>query len=220
MNQLITITKSAIGNDVVQTVNARELHAELEVGKDFSTWVKAQIVRARLVEDRDYVTVTQKGDGGKFAPTEYHLTLEAAKHIAMLSNTDKGFEVREYFLECERKAALPLVQNPVLQALIAQVAEIDRIEQQQKALAVQQQQIATRLDAVENRVATQDTDFFTVLGYSKRIGEFVDNVRASVLGRKATKLSNEREYPMGKATDPRFGSVHTYHIDILQEVFA
>lgn len=214
MHQLITITKSTIGHDVVQTVNARELHAELEVGKDYSNWIKAQIVRARLVEDRDYITVAQKGAGGKFVPIEYFVTVEAAKHIAMLSGTDKGFEVREYFLACERAAKpQPQVQNPVLQALMAQMVELDRVEQQQKVLA-------QRLDAVENRVATQDTDFFTVLGYSKRIGEFVDNVRASVLGRKATKLSNEREYPMGKATDPRFGTVHTYHVDILQEVFA
>lgn len=114
-------------------------------------------------------------------------------------------------LESARMA--PQVQNPVLQALIAQMAELDRVEQQQKVLA-------QRIDAIEDRVATQDTMFYTVLGYSKRIGAFVDNVRASVLGRKATQLSKAREYPMGEASDPRYGKVHTYHVDILQEVFA
>lgn len=114
-------------------------------------------------------------------------------------------------LESARQA--PQVQNPVLQALIAQMAELDRVEQQQKVLA-------QRIDAIEDRVATQDTMFYTVLGYSKRIGAFVDNVRASVLGRRATQLSKAREYPMGEASDPRYGKVHTYHVDILQEVFA
>jgi len=42
--------------------NARELHGFLEVGKDFSSWIKIQIERARLVENRDFVTLTQKGE--------------------------------------------------------------------------------------------------------------------------------------------------------------
>lgn len=109
--------------------------------------------------------------------------------------------------------AVPQVHNPVLQALMAQMVELDRVEQQQKVLA-------QRIDAIEDRVATQDSTFYTVLAYAKRAGAFVDNVRASVLGRKATALSKQRQYPMGEASDPRFGSVHTYHVDILQEVFA
>jgi anti-repressor protein len=104
--QIIQITPRQIGEQSVQTVNARELHASLEVGKDFSDWVKAQIARARLVENRDFVVLTQKGEnptGGR-PMREYHLTIDAAKHIAMVSGTDKGFEVREYFIECERRA--------------------------------------------------------------------------------------------------------------------
>lgn len=116
-------------------------------------------------------------------------------------------------VESLETSAAPQVQNPVLQALMAQMVELDRVEQQQKVLA-------QRIDAIEDRVATQDSTFYTVLAYAKRAGAFVDNVRASVLGRKATKLSKERQYPMGEATDPRFGSVRTYHVDILQEVFA
>ena len=103
--QLIKIDNRQIAQQSAQTVNARELHASLEVGKDFSNWVKAQITRARLVENRDFVKVAQKGELSSTGQTviEYHLTIEAAKHIAMVSGTDKGFEVREYFIECERR---------------------------------------------------------------------------------------------------------------------
>jgi hypothetical protein len=59
-----------------------------------------------------------------------------------------------------------------------------------------------------------------VLAYAKKSGAFIDNARASVLGRCATRLSKARNYPMGDVADPRFGRVHTYHIDVLQEVFA
>ena len=53
MNELIRIENQKIGGGFVQTVNARELHAFLEVKKDFSNWIKKQIERARLVEGRD-----------------------------------------------------------------------------------------------------------------------------------------------------------------------
>ncbi|WP_375652243.1 MULTISPECIES: antA/AntB antirepressor family protein, partial [unclassified Bartonella] len=43
MNTLIPISEQTVGQETVQTVNARDLHAFLEVGKDFSTWIKYRI---------------------------------------------------------------------------------------------------------------------------------------------------------------------------------
>lgn len=104
--QLIKITSRQIGHAPIQTVNARELHSYLGVGKDFSNWVKAQIKRADLVEGIDYL-LAQKGEklpsGTKYR-TEYHLTIDAGKNIAMLSGTAKGKEVRRYFIDCEARA--------------------------------------------------------------------------------------------------------------------
>lgn len=56
---------SEIGQGEINTVNARDLHAFLGVGKDFSAWIKKQIGRARLVENRDFITVPLKGVGFK-----------------------------------------------------------------------------------------------------------------------------------------------------------
>lgn len=117
MNELIKVEDRSIGGDQVQTINARELHAFLEVSKDFSDWIKAQIERARIVEGRDYCVSEvspPKGENSKGGrPTkEYHLTLEAGKHVAMMSGSDKGFEVREYFLECEKRSKAPVFSLP------------------------------------------------------------------------------------------------------------
>ena len=112
MNELIKIENQRVGDGPpVQTVNARDLHAFLEVKKDFSDWIKKQIERARLLEGRDYIIFPQKGEntGRGRSSLEYYLTIEAAKHIAMMSGCDKGFEVRNYFLECERIAKRPPV---------------------------------------------------------------------------------------------------------------
>lgn len=132
-HQLIPVASSTINNEVTPTVNARDLHQFLQVGKDFSNWIKAQIERARLVKDRDFVTAAQKGVGGKFGTIDYHLTIESGKHVAMMSGTDKGFEVREYFIECERRAkqqpAPALPSYP--EALRQLAAEIEYREENQ-----------------------------------------------------------------------------------------
>ena len=92
-----------------KVVNARHLHAFLEIGKDFSNWIKAQIQRCDLVENVDYQPLAQKGErseGGRFNGSnkiEYALSIEAAKEIAMMSQTPKGKMARRYFIECERR---------------------------------------------------------------------------------------------------------------------
>lgn len=118
--QLIVVTQVPIGGIPVQAADARELHAFLGVRKAFTNWMKAQITRARLVANRDFLlqggeeVYAQKGKnpfGGR-PLVEYWLTLDAAKHIAMMAGTEKGFQVREYFIECERQARAPARPEP------------------------------------------------------------------------------------------------------------
>ena len=102
----IQIQDRQVGDELIKTCEGRQLRAELGVKKDYTSWVKAQIARARFVENRDYLVLTQKGEnpsGGRPA-IEYHFTIDAAKHIGMMSGTDRGHEVREYFIACERAA--------------------------------------------------------------------------------------------------------------------
>lgn len=69
-------------DQAVQTVNARELHGFLGVGKDFSDWIKTQVDRARLIEGRHYIKVAhspEKGTGNRGARIDYHLTLHTHK---------------------------------------------------------------------------------------------------------------------------------------------
>lgn len=83
-----------------------------------------------------------------------------------------------------------------------------------------------RLNAVENnikrleaKVTTHNDDYFTVAGYASLRGLNVDINKANMLERKASKLSREYGYDIGKAKDTRYGAVNTYHVDILKEVF-
>lgn len=103
MNDLIKVAARAIGGGEVQTVNARELHGFLEVGKQFSHWVQDRIEQYGFVENQDFVTFSQNGLKGR--PTvEYAVSLDMAKELAMVERTAKGKQARQYFIECERRA--------------------------------------------------------------------------------------------------------------------
>lgn len=113
---LLKVGMGQIGGKPCPVVDARELHGFLEVKKDFSNWIKAQIARARLQENKHFSLLAQKGEqtgSGGHNRVEYLLTLDGAKHIGMISNTEKGFDIRDYLIACEeRYYELRQIQGP------------------------------------------------------------------------------------------------------------
>ena len=110
MKDIISIQQQSIGTDLVQTVNARNLHAFLGVGKIFGAWMPDRIQRHGFIEGQDFVCTQGLSIPNLESPKsraqwtkEYALTIEAAKHIAMAEHTAKGKEARDYFIECERR---------------------------------------------------------------------------------------------------------------------
>lgn len=86
-------------------INARELHEFLQVGRDFSTWIKDKLQKYGFVENQDYVVFTESGEnpnGGR-PSIEYILTMDTGKEIAMVENNIKGSQIRRYFIAVEKK---------------------------------------------------------------------------------------------------------------------
>lgn len=126
----ITIHSRAIGSQNTQTVNARELHAFLEVGKVFAAWIKYRIEQYGFIEGVDYVLTDSKtGIRQNVLQKDYHLSIDMAKELAMLENNDKGREVRRYFIECERrlKAQTPTPSPALATPLTADLAAIEML---------------------------------------------------------------------------------------------
>ena len=110
-------------------VNARDLHRELGVGREFAKWIKERISKYELIEDVDFITIV-KNDDARFSleeiksmsiqkrsslgiTTEYYLSIDASKQLAMVQNNELGKLARKYFLSVEKsfKISNPMGQN-------------------------------------------------------------------------------------------------------------
>lgn len=104
------VSKGEIGRAAIQTVNARELHAFMKVGKDFSTWIKDRIEQFGFIEELDFIKVEDLrspiSGSTKSRPqtvTEYILAIDMAKELAMVERNEQGKKARLHFIECERR---------------------------------------------------------------------------------------------------------------------
>lgn len=103
--EIINVGSANVGGEVVQTVNARDLHTYLGVGKKFTDWIKGRIDKYDFVADLDYTTVNPNfGNNSVGRPSvDYHISLGMAKELSMTENNVQGKAARRYFIECEKR---------------------------------------------------------------------------------------------------------------------
>lgn len=88
MDILIDVSRCRIGEETVNAVNARDLHAFLEVGKDFSNWIKDRISSYGFSEGTDYLVANfgdQLPSGMKYRNTRSPQWNAVTAHRRLLS---------------------------------------------------------------------------------------------------------------------------------------
>ena len=204
--ELIKITE----HNGKKAVSARELHSFLGSKREFATWIKDRIKKYGLVENQDFVRFDDfVKTGGR--SIEYALTLDCAKELAMVEGSAKGKQARQYFIECEK--TLKEVAKPL--------STLDLLELTVKGMRENNQELQeVKRDVLELKARTLTRpEYFTAAAYGTITGTPVNNAMASFIGRKATKICNQRGFPIDKVTDARWGFVNSYPKEVLEEVF-
>ena len=99
MSELIPINY----NGEEPTVSARDLYNSLEISKRFSAWFETN--SQGFVENEDFTSVlsgTVVNNGAHREIQDYSLSVDMAKHICLMSRTEKGKECRQYLIDLEK----------------------------------------------------------------------------------------------------------------------
>lgn len=139
MNELIKVNYD---NANRPTVSGRELHEALEVETPYKKWFD-RMTEYGFSEKSDFWTILSESTGGRPA-TDHQLTIPMAKELCMLQRTDKGKQMRQYFIAVEEQWNSP--DAIMARALQLSNAKLKQLEthccQLETTVAVQEQQIA------------------------------------------------------------------------------
>lgn len=115
--KVLQLDAQLLGDYSIKAVNGRQLQEVLGSTKDHTNWAKNQITRLKLEQGVDYEILSILGSPSeasreislkKHIPQNlvqtYCFTIDAAKTIAMVSQSENGQAVRKYFLHMEKVA--------------------------------------------------------------------------------------------------------------------
>lgn len=130
-----------------QLVSARELHKSLDLKKKFSGWWEQN---SRSFEyGVDYTWEPQSyhvqiGNGASRIEDDYFLTIDMAKELCMMSKTEKGKEVRKYFIQVEKNWNSPdMIMH---RALTISENRVKLLEAKNNELANQREELQSKIN--------------------------------------------------------------------------
>ena len=226
-----------IERDGQQLVDARTLHAGRGVGVRFNDWVRRRIRKYGFTENQDYYSEVSKTPNGGRPTTDYLLTLDMAKELAMVENNEQGREIRRYFIGVEKaaraayEAARTRPAAPGLDWMQAALDEMrvtrDLVEGNTTALT----SLTARVEALEARrsvsvavvpsapAPTVSAGTYSIRAYARLTGVRLDAHTANYFGRIAADRCRARSISIGKEADARYSSVNRYPATVLRKVF-
>lgn len=141
------------------TVSARELHEALGISKRFSAWFETNA--QGFLDGADFTSVlsgteVQNNGGVQIRELQdYKISVDMAKHICLMSRTEKGKQIRQYFIDLEKAWNTP--EQVMARALQFASKQIESLKGECKFLGeqvVEQQKLISELEPKANYVDT------------------------------------------------------------------
>lgn len=194
--KIITIEKGK------RLVSARELHDFLEVGRDFTTWIKGRIDKYDFIESEDYAITNsfhQNGGKGGRPEKDYIITTDMAKELCMIENNPLGREARRYFIECEKKLQEVSKRAVLLETIYngGQEAVIASKELTDMEVAEATKPLLNKIDEQETVIEDREEQ----LRKQKPIMDFAETVYKeadNILVREMAKLVSDEGFSIGE----------------------
>lgn len=145
MNELLKVD---FKNAERPTVSGRGLHAALGVQTPYRLWFP-RMCEYGFMEGADYTPYFFVHPQNNQETEDHQLTIDMAKEIAMLQRTEKGKEVREYFIRVEKEFNSP--ETMIARALIMasrQLEARDRLIEEMKPKAAFYDLVADAKNAI------------------------------------------------------------------------
>ena len=154
MNNLINVT---LNENQEPVVSGRQLYQVLGVKKRFSVWFEQYSDIFSKGYDFTGVpggTPVRGGNGNIQYLDDYALSVDMAKHIAMMTKTDKGKEVRQYFIQVEKDFNSP--EKIMARALKIADRKIISLEHKNEALQLELEEARKQTDYLDLILQTKD----------------------------------------------------------------
>lgn len=111
-----------------------------------------------------------------------------------------------------RKTGSYAVAKSPTELIVLMAQEMDR---QAKAVL----EVKEDVKRLESKMITVPNEYYTIAGYANLKGKKIDVTKARQIGIYAGKLSRKYGYEIGHVSDARFGTINSYHLDILRDAF-
>ncbi|BDS15698.1 KilA-N domain-containing protein [Aureispira anguillae] len=198
-------------NNFLRTKQTKEYIQVLE--KRYANW--------RIAEKREVLRVVKGGDASKGEQGTWMDEKLALKFAAWLS-VEFELWVYDRIDELLKTGKTELPDYSPSTEIIRSIRLIaDQLEFHGKEIGEIKEDISLIKDHVsdlEAKITSIDEQYYSVSGYCSLHSIPCPLDKAKGWGYNATKESNKKGIAIGKAYDAKYGSINTYHIDILKDV--
>lgn len=184
------LIKVEVNENQEPVVSGRQLHEGLGIGTQYTKWFE-RMISYGFIENIDFLTISQKrltAQGNETTYIDHILKLDMAKEIAMIQRSDKGKQIRQYFIQVEKEWNSP--EKVMARALIMANKQLSLANVKIEELEGEIEKNKPKIDWYERFLNSEGTYTAT------QVGKLIGYPSAQKLNTELSKL--KIQYKQGK----------------------